>query len=171
LKQVNIHFVIYEENYEECLELFHKVQKDRRFAGLNAIVLLALKKCGRAKEGGYNRISDEHFKSLVDYALEHKIGIGFDSCSCNRFVETVKDYYNAETLIKMSEPCESLLFSQYINVNGIAYPCSFNEHLEKGFDVVNCKDFLTEYWNSDSGHNGWRIKLLNNNRLCPSYDI
>ncbi len=38
----------------------------------------------------------------------------------------------------LSEPCESACFSFYINVDGIAYPCSFLE-AEPGFEGINLK--------------------------------
>jgi MoaA/NifB/PqqE/SkfB family radical SAM enzyme len=169
LAQLNIHFVIMEQTYEECKKLFKLLRSDPHFMAVNAVVLLGLKKCGRAEKGNFDRISDKHFKELVDIALDQKIGIGFDSCDCNRFLFSVKDRPNFKELEQMSEACESRLFSIYLNKEGKVFPCSFLENNQTGFDILNSNNFLEEYWNNDS--DGWRKILINNNRSCPVYDV
>ena len=168
LQQINIHFMISEETYDDCLKLIELIKTDTRLKDVNAVVLLGLKKCGRA-EKGFNRLSDEHFDILVKKFFQEKIGFGFDSCSANRFehmmvkwtaekvakIDEVDDFEvgpqddrlkhlsklaehkKLNDILQMIEPCESGLFSSYINVDGFFYPCSFNEKPEWGFDVVN----------------------------------
>jgi hypothetical protein len=169
LRQINIHFVIMEETFEDCKKLFKMVKEDKRFLCLNAIVLLGLKKCGRAENGNFHRLTDEHFKELVNLSFENKIGIGFDSCSCNRFLSAVKDFPNYKELEELSEPCESKLYSQYINTEGKAYYCSFNEKNREGFDLLADNDFISDYWNNNSDN--WREMLKNSNRSCPVYEV
>jgi hypothetical protein len=191
--QINIHFVLAQETDNDLFDLFTAAKNDPRFAKLNAIVLLGIKKCGRAAAGDFHPVSQERFAYITEYALGHSIGIGFDSCSSHKFTKFVEDKIDfvkgmkvrkgwteemtqdsiskLKTYLQLAEPCESLLFSQYINVEGKAFPCSFNETTEPGFDVVNCKDFLTQYWNATDSNNNWRCRLLQNKRHCPTYKI
>jgi len=209
LQQINIHFMISEETYEECLKLVEMIKTDARFEGLNAVVLLGLKKCGRA-EKGFNRLSDEHFSNLVNLFMSNSIGFGFDSCSANRFEAWARDDVSEKIgkrwekdsdpdrdggsfarnayiemqeerlkeLIQMIEPCESGLFSSYVDVNGNFYPCSFNEKPCYKFDVINgesLEDFkdkpvrFKHHW--DFGLELWRMKLRESKRSCPEYEV
>jgi len=199
LKQINIHFMLSKETYDECLILLDKIKTDPRFNGLNAVVLLGLKKCGRA-EKGFNRLSDEKFSNLVRLFFQRKVGLGFDSCSANRFertmvawtdeknkkvfevndfevgpqddrlkqLEILKNQTELNQIIQMIEPCESGLFSSYINVDGDFYPCSFMEKMEWSFDVLGEMPFQF-HW--ENGLEEWRKNLLANKRSCPEYDV
>jgi hypothetical protein len=169
LAQLNIHFVIMEETFEDCKKLFTLLKSDPRFLAVNAVVLLGLKKCGRAENGNFNKITDEHFKELVDIAFDKKIGIGFDSCSCNKFLNSIKDREDYSKLEQLAEPCESKLFSIYLNQNAEIFPCSFNEKNRKGFNILDDNNFLNDYWNNDSDE--WRKSLINSERSCPVYDV
>jgi MoaA/NifB/PqqE/SkfB family radical SAM enzyme len=169
LRQLNIHFVIMEETFEECKKLFGLLKSDKRFMAVNAVVLLGLKKCGRAENGNFHRISDEHFQELVDIAFEENIGIGFDSCDANRFSNAVQDRDDFDKLEQLIEPCESKLFSIYLNYEGKVFPCSFNEKNRNGFEVLKSNNFLEDYWNNDS--DGWRDSLKNSGRSCPVYEV
>jgi MoaA/NifB/PqqE/SkfB family radical SAM enzyme len=174
MEQVNCHVVVHEESYDDIIELFHRRMTDPMLSGLRAIVLLGLKKCGRAKDGPFTSMSLSRFESLVRLAMDTGIGIGFDSCSCSAFLRTIDKIQpdNLEELKQLAEPCESGLFSVYLNVEGKVFPCSFNETTGiPGFDVVNCKSFITQYWNDANASNGWRHKLLRNKRNCPTYQI
>ena len=172
MTQVNCHFVIAEETYDDCLKLFHEKQVNPMLSGLNAIVLLGLKQCGRASGGNFHRLSEDKFKDIVDTAMDMGIGIGFDSCCAHKFLNSVKDRPDFEELEMIAEPCESMLFSQYVNVDGLLYPCSFNESSGiPGFDVSKCTSFLDEYWNEPTAANGWRLGLMNNGRRCPTYEV
>jgi len=199
LKQINIHFMLSEETYDECIQLLENIKTDKRYDGLNAVVLLGLKKCGRA-EKGFNRLSDEKFSKLVKLFFENKIGLGFDSCSANRFekvmcewtdeknkkvfevddfevgpqddrlkhLEVMKNQQDLQNILQMVEPCESGLFSSYINVDGDFYPCSFNEKSEYQFNVLGTIPFKT-HW--ENGLNDWRAKLAASKRSCPEYEV
>ena len=198
LQQINCHFMICEETYENCLKLVESIKTDERLKDLNAVVLLGLKKCGRA-EKGFNRLTDEHFEHLVKLFFQEKIGFGFDSCSANRFenmmikwtAEKVKaidevddfevgpqdnrlkamakfeEHKKLNEVLQMIEPCESGLFSSYVNVEGCFYPCSFNEKAELKFDVVNGN--FQEHWTN--GLEDWKLILHKAGRSCPSYEV
>jgi len=172
MKQCNIHMMISEESYEDTLELFDDVKKDERLKGLNAVVLLSLKQKGRGVS--YNSLSIDKFKTLVDVAFENKIGLGFDSCSCFKFLESVKERDNYKELYEMSEPCESSLFSSYINWKGDFYPCSFtegekceNNDWTTGISTTTCKDFLTDVWHHPKTQIT-RNEILQGRKQCKS---
>lgn len=173
LKQCNIHILVAEEVYDNVMETLRDRLTDPRLSKLNAIVLLSLKQCGRGKS--LNQLSKDKFRSIIDFAMENKISIGFDSCSCHRFLDAVKDY--PEDLRRhfdsVSEPCESLCFSLYCSVDGKFFPCSFSENIEgweDGLDLVNCQDFMKDIWYHPKSKE-FRKKLLDGNRKCPIYEI
>ena len=187
LKQINIHAVYYEENYNEIVELLETVKEDERFEGLNAVVLLALKKCGRAESGPFTPMSTEKFRSLVKLAFELGVGLGFDSCSAPKFIDAASELMKDKIIetpkrtkehveefaemVKLSEPCESSLMSAYVNVDGEYFPCSFGEHLDFGFDVLGDESF-EELWVSKEGaFADWRKRLIEGGRACPMYKV
>lgn len=167
LEQTNIHQLVAEETYESILELFEDMENDERLKGLQAVVLLSLKQKGRGVS--YNRISDEKFQYLIDTALERGLSIGFDSCTANKFLNAVKDYEDYSTFEMMAEPCESGLFSAYVDVDGVFSPCSFvNDRIES--DLLQVEDFMEEVWNSEKMEE-WREDLNKSCRSCPVYDV
>jgi len=172
LKQTNMHILVSNETLEQVLETFDDyLNGEPRLKGLNAIVLLSLKTKGRGKS--FTPLSQEKFKKVVDYAMDNNIPIGFDSCGCNKFLESVKDRKDFKQLEMMSEPCESGLFSSYINSKGEFSPCSFCENTEgweSGIKVDTCVDFLKDVWYDDRTIK-FRNMLLKNDRKCPIYNV
>lgn len=179
MKQVNIHRLVSHETYDACLEVMADKASDPRLKDLNAIVFLALKPIG--DRNNFKKLGTEKYKTLVDYAFENDVRVGFDSCSAPMFLESVKDRPDFKKLEQLSEPCESYLFSFYINVEGKTTPCSFLE--KKGYseiDVAECGDFIKDVWKSKPVEE-FRSKLLATTskctingsgcRLCPEYDI
>jgi len=177
LKQTNIHCMVSLETFDMCMQTLKDRLTDERLSGLNAIVFLSLKKKGRGER--FNSVGPEKFKELVDFAFENKIGIGFDSCSAPKFLSAVKDLPNYKELEIMAEPCESLMFSFYVNVDGKAFACSFAEGCggwKDGIDMLNVKDFLKDVW-YDKTVVKWRKNLINNvdkkskTRKCPIFEV
>lgn len=175
LKYVNIHQMVSTETYDQVFETMNDSKTDERLSGLNAIVMLSLKKVGRGIK--FNKLSEEKFKSIVDYALDNKIGLGFDSCSQAKFEQAVRGRDNYTQLIQMSDPCESTAFSVYINVEGLMYSCSFCEKATSfpdGVDTVNCEDFIRDVWNHSETVR-WRNHMLMKRGIgcggCPVYDV
>ena len=147
MTQINIHQLVAAETYDQVMETIKDRMSDPRLSKLNAIVLLSLKQKGRGVN--FTRLSEEKFKSIVDFSIENKIGIGFDSCSAPKFLNAVQDHKDFEHFKTISDSCESQRMSSYINVEGKYFPCSFAEDLKgwnNGLDVVNCKDFLNDIW-------------------------
>ena len=147
MKQINIHYMISNETYDFALELLKDRLTDPRLANLNAIVLLSLKPKGRAVNNNYTKLSQEKFSHLVKTALDSKIGIGFDSCGAQKFLEAIKGDEKLAYLENYAEPCESTLYSSYINCRGEFFPCSFAENDgDKGQSVLECNDFIKDIW-------------------------
>ena len=179
MNQVNIHHLVCEETYDQCLETVKDAVTDERLKGLKAIVFLALKQRGRGESFNPMR-STEKYRKLVDLAMEQKIAIGFDSCSASKFLKCMEGHKDYKQFEVSAEPCESTLFSIYIDVFGKAFPCSFLEDSNKGVSVTNCEDFIKDVWFGEELSN-FRKRLLvtaqSDNclvkgcRQCPVYEI
>jgi predicted nucleic acid-binding Zn finger protein len=169
--QINIHILVSEETLPWIYETFEDYLNDDRLYGLNAIVLLSLKQRGRGVK--YKQLSQSKFDNLVYYAMKNDIPIGFDSCSCSKFLNSVEYSPNYESFKQVSEPCESGCFSWYISTYGKGYPCSFTEGIEDwkdGTNMLEIEDFLEDVWFSESVVN-FREKLTSNDRECPYFNI
>ena len=171
MTQVNLHWAYHSRNYTKITEIVEDIKNDPRLSKLNAIVFLALKQKGRGV--GFTPLPFHKFKEMVEFVMESGISYGFDSCSCTNFLKAVKDHPNYEQFLMLSEPCESLAFSSYIDVNGNFYPCSFCENIpdwEEGISVINCEDFIKDIWASPRSLK-FRENLLKCGRSCPVYKI
>jgi len=177
LKQTNMHFMIAEETYDKCLETLKDIEEDERLKGMRAIVLLSLKQKGRGE--GFTPLAEDKYNYIVNYCLEHNIDFGMDSCGAKKFLDSVKDHPLYEKFKVIAEPCESTNFSQYIDVEGDFYPCSFCENIEgwgKGIDVEACGDFMEDVW-YDKRVVDFRVALNSNchnchkARECPIYEV
>lgn len=173
LKQVNIHQLVAEETYENCMETIRDIGTDSRLKDLNAIVFLSLKKKGRGE--GFTRMSQEKFNSIVSYCLDNWLRFGFDSCSSEKFLSFLNrhpKYDPTKDQLKQNvEPCESTLFSMYVDVKGRIWPCSFCEGFIPlgGRYVTTSKDFLSDIWYGN--FKTFRHLLTENCRSCPLYEV
>lgn len=175
LKQTNIHFMLSKESYDKAFQLMDDYKTDERLKNLNAIVFLSLKKQGRAKSN-FNSLNDEQFKSLIDYALVNNVPIGFDSCSAQKFMTSIKGHKLEKRLNQLAETCESTLYSMYVNTFGEFFPCSFIENTdnwEKGIDMINIKDFFEDVWYNKKTIDFRKsvINCRNCNISCPKFEI
>lgn len=171
VNQLNVHILLTEETIPLIKDTYDAYING--VLNVHAIVGLSLKPKGRGKS--MTRLSHRHFTELTSYALSNNIPIGFDSCTASKFIQACKDIeLDFKDIIPYVEPCESSLFSIYINVNGDFYPCSFLES-GKGISVLAVNDFLDDIWfNKDVVE--FRHKLLSNTdanglRMCPKYNI
>ena len=184
MRQVNIHFMLSEETYDQAVSTVLKAGYDPRLRDLNAIVFLQYKPKGRSPEAFTPIKTVKAYRQLMDLCREREIGIGFDSCSAPMFCSSL-DQKHFEQYSEYIEPCESALFSSYINCSGIFFPCSFMEgrgDWESGLDVLRCDNFLSDIWNHTRTKN-WRSLLLSSSnscsgcraqkecRSCPEYPI
>ena len=171
MTQINIHAMLSSDRYESILELIEDRKTDTRLAGLNAIVFLSLKQKGRGKR--FKQLGFVRFNHILDLCFKSGIAFGFDSCSYHLFDRAIKSRPNYAQLIQTAEPCESGVFSAYIDVKGSYFPCSFypgTEGWETGINVKDSESFLADIWNHDRTGKE-RGKLLGNCRQCPIYEI
>ncbi|MHA1273618.1 MAG: hypothetical protein ACTSVV_16430 [Promethearchaeota archaeon] len=177
LKQVNIHQLTALETFESCKEVIRDKIRVPRLKNLNAIIFLSIKNKGRGIR--FHSLSEDKFKEIIEFSLNHNIPIGMDSCSAYKFLRSIKDHKNFQQFKTLVEPCESGLFSLYINVNGISYFCSFLEGEPDiySFNILECQNFLKDVWYHPKMIE-WRKKLLHtsksndlNCRECPHFKI
>lgn len=180
MKQINIHILVSDNTYDMVMETLKDRLTDERLQKMNAIVLLSLKKKGRGVN--FTSLSQDKFKQIVQFAFHNNIAIGFDSCSCYKFLDSIKNTTGFEEMKKYTEPCESGRMSIYINTEGKVFPCSFSEETDlkedwkDGIDIVECNDFLSDVWSCDKMMK-WKTDLINNcdNHLncikCPIYEV
>jgi len=169
-------YLISDQTYEECFNIMYDIKNDPRLKGLNALVLLSLKSKGRAYENNYKPITQDQFNEIVNYSFKNNVPIGFDSCSAQKFLESVKNEPNYKQLETLTEPCEAAIYSTYINEMGVYYPCSFmegQEEWEEGIDVLKANNFIDDVWDHPKTKE-FRNKVIAcriANKSCPQFEI
>ena len=175
MTQINLHQLISKETFNQALETIADIKSDSRLEKLNAIVFLSLKTKGRGKRG-FTQLSHQEFAELTNLCLDSGISFGFDSCGAHKFLKSLDgvDPTRRKVLEMSAEPCESSLFSTYIDVHGVFHPCSFSPNTDtwgnEGLDVLSCEDFIKDIWNHERTKQ-FRKTLLNGHRNCPLYRI
>lgn len=175
MEQLNIHMLLSNDTYYDCIELVNDYKTDSRLKNLNAIVFLILKPKGIRNR--YRKIGFVDYKNLVEMCITNKVPIGFDSCTAPLFIKAIS--HNEKLLrdvIDSVESCESGLFSSYINILGEYWHCSFteNHHNWSGVNVLDCDDFLRDVWFNPEVIK-FRNSLINQEsnkqdiRTCPVY--
>ncbi|MBC8427488.1 MAG: radical SAM protein [Proteobacteria bacterium] len=170
MDQINIHMLVSKETLKDCYQVIDDSLVDPRLDKLNAIVFLHLKPKGIRNTNTI--VTQKEYQSLIEYAFSKNIRIGFDSCSAHKFINSITDSKLKDKLELFVEPCESGLFSSYINVDGRYIHCSFTEGEGdwKGIDVINSDDFIKDVWNGEETIK-FRDKLLKQNRKCPIFNL
>jgi hypothetical protein len=179
IQQVNIHQVVSEEKYDQCMELINDVATDPRLAKLKAIVFLTLKPKGKRNKD--NTIKDiAKYRHTIETAFSKGINIGFDSCSAPIFLASMKDHPQFKFFSQMTESCESNRFSGYANTKGEYWHCSFTEDQPgwKGINLLEVEDFVRDVWFSPEVKKFREALTCQNNEhidkecyLCPVYDL
>ncbi len=173
MTQVNMHYMLSEETYNRAFEVIDDIASDPRLEKFNAIVFLQYKPKGKHSDAFNSVLDVEKYKKLTSYCNEKRINYGFDSCSAPIFIESIADDPNKEIIETYAEPCESGLFSSYINCFGKFYVCSFAEGEDEwveGIDVLNCDNFIKDVWMNPRLVK-WRKRLIKNKRSCPIYNL
>jgi radical SAM protein with 4Fe4S-binding SPASM domain len=175
MRQVNIHFMVAEETYQQALETIEDIKTDKRLARLNALVFMSMKPVGRAKDR-YNPISKTRFDMLISLCQRAGINFGGDSCSAYKILDALTPGKRLE-LKDDIEPCEATLFSSYFNVEGKYFPCSFMEEGMDGIPITEETDFVQDVWHHPSTED-FRKRLLataksndHKCRTCPEFRI
>jgi len=170
MNQVNIHYVLSEETYDNIFNVFDDIKTDNRLAKLNSIIFLSYKPKGKNKNN-FTILKDKtKYKRLAKYSEDNNLMIGFDSCSAPIiFKNFINEDDNQINFIKtFCESCESSCFSAYINAKGEYFPCSFCENediFKEGLNVLNCDDFLKDIWFNEKTIK-FRNNLLNTTKKC-----
>jgi len=169
MDQVNIHWMLSAERIDAAMALIDDIKSDPRLAKLNAVVFLQYKPKG-SNADSFSTPSMTRFKELIEYCDEHEVRYGFDSCTAPMYMRAIQGHPDAEQLEQCVEPCESGLFSSYINVNGDFFACSFCEGeagWTEGISVLDYDNFV-DLWRLPR-LDEWRKILLANQRACPMY--
>lgn len=173
MEQVNIHFMLSKQTYGNAFKVVDDIASDPRLTKFNAIIFLQYKSKGRNPDAFDSIIDPAEYKKLTDYCDEKRVRYGFDSCSAPIYLDSIKDHPKRDLLSTFVEPCESGLFSSYINCHGQFFVCSFAEGEDmwiEGIDVLGCDNFLMDVWQHPRLQE-WRQLLLGNRRECPIYDL
>ncbi len=171
MTQVNIHYMLSSERFDNAMALVEDINNDPRLAKLNAVVFLQYKPKGNNKNS-YHTPSLAQFKSLVAHCEDNGVAYGFDSCTAPMYMRVIENHPDRKKLEECVEPCESGLFSSYINVLGEFFACSFCEGeagWTEGISVFDYDNFV-DLWKS-SRLDKWRKTLLANDRACPMYKL
>lgn len=170
LKQVNIHALLSQETLGRVLETLEDVKTDPRLKGLKAVVILMLKRKGRGEK--LTPVSTDDFNQLVLHSMRSNLSLGFDSCAAHRVMRAVRGTEFEKVVETCAEPCESTLFSIYIDTNGFAYPCSFTPETPGWEEGVHVGSFtsIAELWKHPRFEK-FRQKLLAGGRNCPLYEV
>lgn len=195
--QVNMHLLLSDKTLDFVYEVLDDVSSSRRtqeileyFSG--SVVFLTAKPKGRAAKG-FKPVSDNDYAAIVDKCFDNDTKMGFDSCSAPFFTRamdilgsnmaepTVQDDLNGVQFIqwkndcqKYIEPCESGLFSTYINVKGDVWNCSFAEGEPgiKPVSMLSATDYIKDIWYSPEV-SAFRARVLATSkdglRYCPVY--
>lgn len=191
--QTNIHVILSHETVSDIIKLVDFLNSEPYVKEkLNALVLLLYKPKGT--KYSLTPIRDFGvFKRIVDYIQNNNIPLGMDSCSAPLYLKYLEEQNVAKSDLEEKlvtiEPCESGLFSMYINVNGDPFPCSFTESALWFKPMYNLqhKDITIEkVWNSAMFRN-WRDEMekarvgckgigmgctmAEHCRRCPSYRV
>jgi len=172
-RQSDIDLFLSDETFQTAINTCKDFLTDGRLKYLNSIIFLLLKQQGRGKN--FHKITDEHYKELLDFAINNHIIFSTDPCQYNRIRNYYLKYKNNE--IKEFdvnfEKCDANRFSCYINTLGDYYPCPFMEGQSKWIDPPNifkCHNFINECWNGQKS-DMFNIEMLTNNFECPTYDL
>lgn len=175
-KQTNIHVVAMTSTFEKIKQLINDCEPGKPLEGLNAIVLLRYKPKG-TNAGKFSGLSLEQYREIFHLALDKQVGIGFDSCSAPVFLKSIEGQADLAHLAVLAEPCESTLFSIYINSFCEVAPCSFTENetrewadWKQGINVLECNDFYKDIWYNPRIVE-FRGRLLANGRKCPMFNL
>jgi len=164
VQQTNLHLVVSEGRKEFCQQVIAEAP-----TSISALVMLMLKPKGRAKEMGDRPASSETVDELIGACLERSINIGFDSCTSDKASRSLKS--RGLDVSMLCEPCESSLFSAYINIDGELWFCSFAEGEEQVEPVnVLAHDSFYEVW-SHSNTVKFRNRVLDCGRNCPVWEL
>ena len=183
LRQVNIHQLLAAEKVDECYDVIRAIKADLRLKDAGSVVLMSLKPKG--KRNTLTPLNDlDKFRGLFKTAVDSGVSIGMDSCAAPQAFKAIEALGMMEAGPSV-ESCESFgLFSSYIDVNGVYFPCSFAAGIgewKEGISVLDAKDFTKDVWyhprvvagreKALSLSKGCDCQFRSECRPCPLFDI
>jgi hypothetical protein len=150
MSQINIHFVLGNENVADAMGVIQDIKTDPRLSKLNAIVFLSFK--DKRKTGLMSSPNVITFKQIVAACEKAEVNFGFDSCSGHLYLQAIKNHPKYKQLSQMVENCCGCRFSSYFNFRGEFFGCSFAEGeaecgWETGIPLSSVANF-DELWSS-----------------------
>lgn len=138
--KTNIHYVLNIDTIDLAIDILKG--KEYR-SGINAIVFLLYKPVGLGSLDKILRVDNPKVKEFFSLIGNHKCKckIGFDSCSCSGLVN-----FSDKIDYTFIDFCEGGRFSMYISSDMKAYPCSFANQSESGFDISSSS--IEDAWKS-----------------------
>ena len=135
--KTNIHFLLKSDSVNQANAIVNG-EYDEILEGINSVIFLTYKPCGRANESMCLKFDENIFDFLGSLNhIKSNISIGFDACLVPLIL--------AKTTIQPDfiDTCEAGYFSVYIDEKMDVKPCSFS----RGNDVYNLRDFgFYEIW-------------------------
>ena len=180
MKQINIHYFLAEETFDQGMQLIDDIKSDPRMINFNALVFLSAKLRGNAEKNDYHILSQEKYNIIAQKALDSGISVGMDSCSACKTLIAYKDNNNFKSIEQSVEKCESSIYSVYINKSGYYFPCSFSEGIESapgdwrnGISVLNCNSFMDDIWFNKKTRifSDEVVRCRKCNKSCAIFDI
>lgn len=165
----NMHIVIADFSMNHVMDVLNDI-KDGKVPGLKSIVMLHAKPVGRAKNLDCS-LSKDNLAKVIKFCLDNDISFGFDSCNGHN-VQDILVEMGKPGLCSSVEPCESGLFSIYVNVEGKLTPCSFVEHVyeDSAIDLLDSSNEVKDFWMSNKMLNDFR-NCTKCSRSCPIYAL
>lgn len=160
----NMHLILSDYNIKFVDEVLDDIENEK-VVGLRNIVFLRCKPVGRASKLPCT-LSMETLGHVIGRCEKIGIGYGFDSCSCG----IVREYFKSKgkpEIEKYLEPCESSVFSGYINTFGQYYHCSFCEHVPnfKSYNFLTDEFDFHKFWIEDCA----KYRLMGTANHCPCF--
>jgi MoaA/NifB/PqqE/SkfB family radical SAM enzyme len=167
-----IHFMLSEETVTyipEIVDFYATKPKENS----PILVLLGIKPRGMGKN--FHPVTQETFDNITNLIMDKNILLGMDSCTHPKFEAWVLKYKPeiADHILIHSEPCESGIFSFYVDSSSKAWPCSFCEGLSAQWDLTKVSDyneFLSKVWHGKDLV-VFRDTLKITNRSCPMFNL
>lgn len=188
---INMHIVLSKGTLNHVMDILNDIKRTKKILNINKkdktirsfwiceneklknlrnIVFLRIKPVGRASNLD-TTIPLTIFEQVMEYCNDNHISYGFDSCTAPD-VEKILRKSGQEELCKCCESCESARFSNYVNVNGEYWFCSFSERDSRISPIkVTDYDLVTDWWNSKELNDFRKRMNLGNEMSCPMFNL
>lgn len=162
--RVNMRLLLSMDTLEDCRNAVYGIKTDVRLRGLNGV------KLDWIRSEKYRPLLDGQLSIFLNTLALKRIPFAVSQCMGDKmrgFLDS--NFRDMQPYVMETEPCEAGLFTGYISVDGIFYPCPFTETAGvAGISVLDKNDFVKDVWNGEDNKE-WREQLLTIKRTCPLY--